>query len=94
MKQVNEETKKVKQQKQPRLDVGGPAQAAQLREALPALEALKANRLVDARTGELTPHGRNVEMQTEEARKASMRKTDPFAAEEERRRQQRDADKA
>jgi hypothetical protein len=84
----------VKPQKQPRLDVGGPAQAARLREAAPLLEALKAKPLVDKRTGELTPEGRNVEMQTAEARKALKLKTDPFAAALEKRRQRREADKA
>jgi len=75
-------------QKLPRLDVGGPAQAAQLREAAPLLKALR-----DERTGELTPHGRNVEMETVEAQKAAMRQSDPHAAAEEKRRLQREHDK-
>jgi hypothetical protein len=74
----------VKPQKQPRLDVGGPAQTAQLREAAPLLEALKAP-LVDENVL-LTPRGRNFEAALTEQRKAAMKVLDPV---EERRRLQR-----
>jgi hypothetical protein len=83
----------VKQQKpQPRLDTGGPAQAAKLREVAPLLEELKRP-LVDPKTNELTSHGRNLEMRTSEAQKAQMRAADPFFAEEERKQEQREKDK-